>query len=340
MERLGYIMADTTNYTKIFADMYGNNGTNFGDGLRTGDFAISGADGISRGLPVNNAIFFKMTVRNWLPYELIPASTPFQITNTPNVIQYYPLANRAVAGFTSLEFINGTYALALADPVVMPFTSDLAGLEVIISGYDQYKNKVVTGGATNEAELFIGRPIKWITSVGFRANGVANEVNSTPINAFELPYTDYGWMAPVLTVNGNYYSEKSNASTTTPGQIRLIQGDFLQANFENPIPGLAYLYARWVDNPVTQANGLVRPVIYFGAASIPTTTYINGICAVYGYGTAPQFAPIMIENQNAPYISKYPLPVQNSPDKKSNQNIIGIPQFAGDATYPWAAWKG
>lgn len=342
---------DNTQFTSIYAKMYGNNGTTTDDGFRTGNFRLNGADGITRGLPTNHALYWKLTVNDWSSYTMYSEGTPFNVTGN-GVTTFMPLVNNFSAPWTRIEYINQEYALALADSVMLQFNSSVGNWAITVSGYDQYKNKLVSyGGATyntiSEYYLFVSKPFKWITSISVTPlSGATIPIWITGMNAFELPYTDYGWMSPIITVNGAVYLQRSES---TPMGTQLysnlenspfVQSEFSGANTTN------YFYANFTNN-ITAEQGLARPVIYLGTNTLPTNPlYITGISAVYGYGVAPYFPLGLLENAGVPEITQY-APYEYDPNSPTlqnqqitNRNIIGRAQFAGDAINPWTGWRG
>lgn len=340
--------------------MYGDNGSSYADGLRTGDFVLPGDKGISRGMPTNNAIFWSGTLKDWTLYTPFPLSTPVVLSGV-NVLNYVPLFNKEQTGYARLVYFNNQIALEFDTPVMLVVNqpSSLGALLVSASGYDMYGNKMMSVGLSNDGDTFVTRPFKWLTSLGIAATVAGSNYTVQVVNTYEIPYTDYGWMSPIITVNGAYYAERNSAGTGTPANIRMNQGDFNQAQFNSGTPNIAYFYARWGNN-LDEADGLVRPVLFFGPNALPTGgVNIAGISAVYGYGETPYFPPDLVENGNAPTITKtapivgvatnstsYPAysDAGNTCNPKypivSNENIIGKPQYAGDSSTPWVGWRG
>lgn len=332
---------------------YGLNGTAFGDGLRVGDFTTNGLNGTSRGFQSGSVAKWRATIRDFSALTYSVSLTNYTITSDGKYQVDVPLQSLLNTDLITLEYIGDNLSISFANPIINALQYPYATqFEFVVCGFDQYKQKMVhagtsTGVSSNSINVAYLRPFKNITSIRLKfPSAPASIITFKPLNYYELPYTDYGCLSPILnfTAAGSTINTmgltRSTTGTTYPSMLQITVNQFQDATIWQPIPAISanasfYIPANWT-TALTARNGLVRPVFCMPLQSTPTaftSMVMAGISAVYGVGAAPYFPPSIIALGTAPSILKNPL------TEKDNRSIIGIAQFSGDATNPWSGWR-
>lgn len=337
---------------QIYND-YGLNGTAFGDGLRVGDFTANGNNGTSRGFQSGSVAKWKSSLSDFSALLTSISLTKYTITSNGKYQVDVPLQSLLNSNLITLEYIGDDLSISFKNPIInliqYPYATQF---EFIVSGFDQYKQKMVhagtsTGVSSNSINVAYLRPFKNITSIRLTFPSVpASVITFKPLNYYELPYTDYGCISPILNflAGGSYINtmglSRSTTGTTYPSMLQIAVNQFQDATIWQQIPAVSanasfYIPASWT-TPLTARNGLVRPVFCMPMQSTQTpfsAMVMTGISAVYGVGVSPYFPPNIIALGTAPDIEKNPI------TEKDNRSIIGISQFSGDATNPWSGWR-
>jgi len=337
---------------QIYND-YGLNGTAFGDGLRVGDFTANGNNGTSRGFQSGSVAKWKTTLRDFSALNFNISLANYTITSDGKYQVDVPLQSLLNTDLITLECIGDDLSISFANPIINLFQYPYPiQFEFIVSGFDQYKQKMVhagtsTGVATNSINVAFLRPFKNITSIRLKfPSAPASLISLKPLNYYEIPYTDYGCLSPILNflVDGSTINTMGLSSSTTgntyPSMLQIAVNQFQDSAIWLPVPAIGanssfYIPANWT-TPLTARLGLVRPVFCMPQqlTQTPFTTMVMaGISAVYGVGVSPYFPPSIIALGTAPDIAKNPI------TEKDNRSIIGISQFSGDATNPWSSWR-
>lgn len=332
---------------------YGLNGTAFGDGLRVGDFTANGNNAVSRGFQSGSIAKWKTSLRDFSALNFSISLTNYTITSDGKYQVDVPLQSLVNTDLITMEYIGDNLSLSFANPIINTFQYPYATqFEFSVSGFDQYKQKMVhagtsTGVNTNSINVAYLRPFKNITSIRLKfPSAPASVITFKPLNYYELPYTDYGCLSPILNflANGSYVNTmglgRSTSGSTYPSMLQISVNQFQDAAIWQPVPAIAanasfYIPASWT-TALTARNGLVRPVFCMPLqlTQTPFTTMVmTGISAVYGEGVAPYFPPSIVALGTAPEIAKNPI------TEKDNRSIIGISQFKGDEINPWSGWR-
>lgn len=344
---------------KQIYDDYGLNGTAFGDGLRVGNFNVEGINGTSQGFQTGAAGKWKTELKDFSALSFDISLTNYVQTAEGLFYVDVPLTSFLTPGLISLEYIGNDLSISFANPIMNLLQQQdpsAAAFSFIVSGFDQYKQKMVHAGTTSmvgvtpttAAHL---RPFKNITSmrlIFYAYPDVMAPVKFKPLNYYELPYTDYGCLSPILNflangsrINTIGMSRSTTSSSTYPAMLQIAVNQFVDTVIWRPFPATAanpsfYIPANW-GTPLTAGSGLVRPVFCMPLqlTQTPFTSMVmSGISAVYGTGVAPYFPKDIIALGTAPAIASKPV------IEKDNRSIIGISQFSGDATNPWTGWRG
>lgn len=308
-------MANTYDYIKQIQQLYKTAGTVFADGLRLGEYSqTTNMEGTSDGTPGVMCRTFNIVATDPNTIFLNPFSIP-TVTAPETFTLKLGLNPLAVNPGATLVQVQSTTAIKLDCSRLLNFQSVGPGdASFRISGFDDYFQKVcVDIGPVTADATYPTRCLRYITNITCLSSLGAQTINISTSNFFELPYTDYGCVPPMMCLStiGPYYAQVQAAGSPT---------------FQTTVGG-SYKRANWT-TPLTNTLGTVRPIVQNLWNQGGNTQSISGFMGVYGYGYSPDFVelnPIPV-NPIIPVI-----PVNNDP-----RAIIGIEQYSDG----WLDWAG
>jgi hypothetical protein len=295
--------------------MYKSNGTNFGDGLRLGNYTSSEIfqpSGV--GSSAVMAQSFKITAKP--PTELI---TEFPLNdNSTTQITLGSVANNYAEAGAEIVDINGTMALKLDVSRRLVFESnDVPGIvNIHISGFDDYNQKLTNITEVSEGVLAseeMSRGIRYVTNIYVTSGGSDKKLSISTSKFLELPFTDYGVIGSLITDQSSGTLIGKRVGDAPPYRVS---------------PAYIYEHAWW-ESPLTLISGRVRPV--FSPKEFTEEMTFNIFQPVYGYGYLPDMPSGLAANPFKDFTS-------NEIDLNTNNNLtlaIGIEQYS-EGWKPWA----
>ncbi len=306
-------MANTYNYINQVRQLYKTAGTVFADGLRLGNYSQNtNMEGTSDGTPGVMCRSFYIVATD--PALIFVNSFSIPTVTSPDTfalkLASIPLAVNPGA---TLVQVQNTTAIKLDCSRLLNFQSVGPGDSSFrISGFDDYFQKVcVDIGPVTEEATYPTRCLRYITNITCLNSTGGQTINISTSNFFELPYTDYGCVPPMMCFSsiGPYYKQVQAAGATTFQAT--VGGNYKRANWKTPL---------------TNTLGTVRPIVQNLWNQGGNTQSISGFMGVYGYGYSPDMIPYTVPNSIVPVI----------PKNNDKQAIIGISQYSDG----WLDWAG
>lgn len=320
-------------------------GSTFLDGVREGDFLLNTESnlGVATGIAHQTKIDAVQSL-NLITQVTVPAGT------TANTVLYAELA----PGNTPINMVDGELAIKInyaCGLVWLVADGNAIDGKVIISGYDQYLNKMCVERTWNQTggslEQLIDVGILYLSSIAFVPSAdVVNEMSYGFVesNFVELPYTDYGFagnLNSAIYIRPDAVLAPLNVAYVETNSPGAFGGSYFTMN-------RAYLPATWKEN-IKKDEGRARPLlpVRFGTdtdapplRNTDNSTTIVVSQSVFGFKSSAETFHKFGSNQplsNAydPNLGIYP--GDFAPSFETNYESVYGRLYPTDG---WTGWKG
>ena len=277
-------------------------GTNFGDGVRGGEFPLFSFENFGQGVNLGNL----------RTYTIMPETKATFSTIVLSSSTYIPIPKNAQ--------INGEFCFLLDCPRTVSVSGDVSYSSVIISGFDSLNQKVTCSGNPTPTTFQSIRAFKAITSIFVTPTGsTSTTITASTDDGFELPFNDYGYQTNLINAVGD-------ADLFLDG-VKWGAYMIYNASTTSPVLDATYTPAAW---PAIYGpnSGTPRPIIIFNSSNIfyPSgNKAITFLMSAYSFPTIPKYYdPVTSPLVNPEYL------------KDNFNNAFGAPNYSEG----WVGYKG